>query len=226
MKKNIKKILVAVLVLMLCFGMLAGCGKDEEEQTSEGDGMELEQLLDQTFGELKVYDESQLKTGIHHVEMDIEGKGTIKIELNGDEAPISVTNFMELAEEGYYDGLTFHRVLTGSLIQGGSSSGDGMSSGDFRIKGEFSSNGVDNNISHVRGTISMARASAFDSGSAQFFIMTTDVTAYDGSYAGFGSVTEGMDIVDDLCNNTPVQDSNGTVAAEDQPVITAVRVID
>ena len=225
MNRNIKKILAVLLALLLCVGMMAGCAKDEAAGGQEEE-MTMDEIMDLYFGPLKEYTEDQLLTGLHHVEMDIEGKGTIALELDADQAPISVTNFIELAESGYYDGLTFHRVLTGSLIQGGSASGDGQSSGEFRIKGEFAANGVENNISHVRGTISMARASAADSGSAQFFIMSADQTGYDGQYAGFGHVTSGMEIVDDICNNTAVQDGNGTVAAEDQPVITAVRVID
>ncbi len=222
MKTNLKKILALVLVVVLCFGMLAGCGSKKEEEEE----MSVEEVLNLYFGELKTYSDDELLTGLHHVEMDIEGKGTLKIELNADEAPISVTNFIELAESGFYEGITFHRILPGSLIQGGSPSGDGLSDKSFRIKGEFKNNGVENNLSHTRGTISMARASVADSGSTQFFIMMEDQPLYDGEYAAFGHVTSGMEIVDDLCMNTPVQDDNGTVAAEDQPVITAVRVID
>jgi len=224
MNENLKKILAVLLALVLCVGMMAGCAK--EEAADDQEEMSIEEIMDMYFGPLKTYSDDELLTGLHHVEMDIEGKGTIKIELDADQAPISVTNFVEMVESGYYDGLTFHRVLTGSLIQGGSPTGDGMSGKDFRIKGEFAANGIENNISHTRGTISMARASAPDSGSTQFFIMSADQTAYDGQYAGFGRVTEGMDIVDDICNNTVVQDENGTVAAEDQPVIAAARVID
>ena len=94
------------------------------------------------------------------------------------------------------------------------------------IKGEFSGNGVENNISHVRGTISMARSQDMDSASSQFFIVQSDSTYLDGQYAGFGTVTEGMDIVDQICKDTPVQDSNGTVSASDQPVIESIKVID
>ena len=222
MKTNLKKIIALVLVVVLCFGMLAGCAKKEEEPEE----LTIDQVLDMYFGPLKTYSDKELLSGLHHVEMDIEGKGTINLELDADAAPITVTNFIELAESGYYDGITFHRVLTGALIQGGSPAGDGLGGGNFRIKGEFAANGVENNISHTRGTISMARAAAADSGSTQFFIMAADQLAYDGQYAGFGHVTSGMEIVDDICMNVPVQDSNGTVAAEDQPVITAVRVID
>ena len=133
---------------------------------------------------------------------------------------------MNLAEEGFYDGLTFHRIISGFMIQGGDPKGNGTGGSDTTIKGEFSENGVENNISHVRGTISMARANDPDSASSQFFIVHEDSTFLDGQYAAFGHVTDGMDVVDAICENTPVQDNNGTVKAADQPVITSVTVID
>ena len=148
------------------------------------------------------------------------------MELDADTAPITVENFMTLAEEGFYDGLTFHRIIDGFMIQGGDPNGNGTGGSDTKIKGEFEGNGVKNDISHVRGTISMARSNANDSASSQFFIVQSDSQYLDGEYAGFGTVTEGMEIVDQICKDTPVQDSNGTVAAEDQPVIESVKVID
>lgn len=166
------------------------------------------------------------KVGTHHVEINVKDYGTIKVELDGDTAPITVTNFLKLAEEGFYDGLTFHRIITGFMIQGGDPEGNGTGGSDEKIKGEFSQNGVENNISHVRGTISMARSSAMDSASSQFFIVQADSTYLDGQYAGFGTVTEGMEIVDQICADTPVTDSNGTVEAENQPVIESIVVID
>jgi peptidyl-prolyl cis-trans isomerase B (cyclophilin B) len=165
-------------------------------------------------------------TGLHHVEINVKDYGTISVELDADVAPISVTNFVKLANEGFYDGLTFHRIITGFMIQGGDPEGTGMGGSDETIKGEFSANGVENSISHVRGTISMARSSQYDSASSQFFIVQKDSTYLDGQYAAFGHVTDGMDIVDQICADTPVQDSNGTVSAKDQPVITSVKVID
>ena len=112
------------------------------------------------------------------------------------------------------------------MIQGGDPKGNGTGGSDQTIKGEFSENGVENDISHVRGTISMARANDPDSASSQFFIVHEDSTFLDGQYAAFGHVTDGMDVVDAICENTPVQDNNGTVKADDQPVITSVTVID
>ena len=164
--------------------------------------------------------------GKHHVEIQVKNYGTIKAELDGDTAPITVANFLKLAQSGFYDGLTFHRIIDGFMIQGGDPKGNGTGGSDETIKGEFSQNGVENNISHVRGTISMARSQDMDSASSQFFIVQSDSTFLDGQYAGFGTVTEGMDIVDQICKDTPVQDSNGTVNASDQPVIESIKVID
>ena len=152
--------------------------------------------------------------------------GTIKVELDADTAPITVTNFVKLADSGFYDDLTFHRVLSGFMIQGGDPNGNGTGGSDETIKGEFSDNGVENNISHERGVISMARATDYDSASSQFFIMHADATYLDGQYAAFGHVTDGMGIVDNICNDTPTQDSNGSVASEDQPVIESIIVTD
>ncbi len=172
--------------------------------------------------------EGELLSGKHHVEIDVEDYGTIKCELDADTAPISVTNFVNLANDGFYDGLTFHRIIDGFMIQGGDPDGNGMGGSDENIKGEFSANGVENDISHVRGTISMARASDPDSASSQFFIVQADSTFLDGSYAGFGTVTEGMEIVDELCAAAIGwgADNNGMLPAENQPRISAVRVID
>ena len=152
--------------------------------------------------------------------------GSFTIELFADKAPITVGNFRKLAESGFYDGTIFHRVIRGFMIQGGDPSGDGTGGSDETIKGEFSDNGVENNISHVRGTISMARSSENDSASSQFFIVQSDSTYLDGQYAGFGKVTSGMDIVDKICKDTPVTDSNGTVEKENQPVIEKITVKD
>lgn len=172
---------------------------------------------------------STKRAGIHHVEIMVKDYGTIKVELDGNVAPITVTNFLKLANSGFYDGLTFHRIIDGFMIQGGDPQGNGYGGSDETIKGEFASNGVKNNISHVRGTISMARNNiSKNSASSQFFIVQSSnyTTDLDGDYAAFGHVTEGMDIVDKICEDTPVQDNNGTVLAKDQPVITKVTVID
>lgn len=164
--------------------------------------------------------------GTYYVQIDVQDYGTITAELYADVAPITVANFLELVDSGFYDGLTFHRIISGFMIQGGDPKGNGTGGSDKTIKGEFSQNGVANSLSHVRGVISMARSSQADSASSQFFIMHQDGTYLDGSYAAFGKVLSGMEVVDAICADTPVTDSNGTVAAENQPVITSIKRID
>lgn len=170
--------------------------------------------------------DSTLLSGKHHVEITVKDYGTIKVELDADNAPISVTNFVNLAKKGFYDNLTFHRIISGFMIQGGDPEGNGMGGSDETIKGEFSNNGVENPLKHTRGAISMARSQDKDSASSQFFIVHEDSDFLDGDYAVFGYVTEGMEIVDKICEDTKVQDSNGTVSPEDQPTIESIKVVD
>lgn len=169
---------------------------------------------------------SSYSSGLHHAEIDIENYGTITLELDADTAPISVENFCKLASDGFYDGLTFHRIISGFMIQGGDPAGNGSGGLDETIQGEFSANGIENNISHVRGTVSMARSDDPNSASCQFFIVHEDSTFLDGNYAGFGHVTDGMEIVDAICADTPVEDSDGTVSWWNQPKISAIRILD
>lgn len=170
--------------------------------------------------------DTTLLSGKHHVEITVKDYGTIKAELDADNAPISVTNFVNLAKSGFYDNLTFHRIISGFMIQGGDPEGNGMGGSDETIKGEFSNNGVENPLKHTRGAISMARSQDMDSASSQFFIVHEDSDFLDGDYAVFGYVTEGMEIVDKICEDTKVQDSNGTVSPGDQPTIESIKVID
>ncbi len=218
-----KKLTALFLSVAMCGTLLAGCGssKSDEAQASDTNETTAEETTDASSEE-----DTELLTGLHHVTIDVKDYGTISLELDADTAPISVTNFINLAKDGFYDGLTFHRIISGFMIQGGDPEGNGTGGSDQTIKGEFSENGVENDISHVRGTISMARANDPDSASSQFFIVHEDSTFLDGQYAAFGHVTDGMDVVDAICENTPVQDNNGTVKADDQPVITSVTVID
>ena len=155
--------------------------------------------------------------------MEVEGFGTIKIELYPDMAPNTVTNFIRLANRGVYDGLTFHRVVPDFMIQGGDPNGDGTGGSEETIKGEFSDNGVENPLKHTRGALSMARSQDNDSASSQFFIVQKTASHLDGQYAVFGYVYEGMDIVDKICDDVQVEDNNGTVAKENQPVIESIR---
>ena len=171
-------------------------------------------------------EDSDLLSGKHHIKIKVKDYGTISVELDADVAPITVTNFVDLAKDGFYDGLTFHRIISGFMIQGGDPLGNGTGGSDKTIKGEFSENGVENSISHVRGTISMARSQDYDSASSQFFIMHKDNPGLDGQYAAFGTETKGMEVVDKICEDTQVEDENGTVAAENQPVIKSIKVID
>ncbi len=159
-------------------------------------------------------------SGKYNIEIKIKDYGTIDATLDADVAPITVTNFVDLVKSGYYTGLKFHRIIDGFMMQGGAGNSRNT------IKGEFSSNGITNNISHVRGTISMARSSDPDSASTQFFIVQSDSTYLDGNYAAFGMVTNGMDVVDKVCKNVDVEDNNGTVALENQPVIEYIKVIE
>lgn len=194
------KLIITLLTLSLSLFLLVGCSTTAETTTQS------------------------TSSNLISVTMEVADYGTIQLELDADSAPISVENFVSLVEEGFYDGLTFHRIIDGFMIQGGDPTGTGTGGSDTTIKGEFSSNGVENDISHLRGVISMARSSANDSASSQFFIVHKDSTYLDGSYAAFGWVSEGMDVVDAICDATPVEDGNGTVAAANQPVITSITI--
>ena len=165
-------------------------------------------------------------TGTHYVQIDVQDYGTITAELYAETAPITVTNFMKLVDEGFYNGLTFHRIISGFMIQGGDPLGNGTGGSSEQIKGEFAQNGVKNDLAHTRGVLSMARSSMPNSASSQFFIMHQDAPHLDGSYAAFGKVLTGMEVVDAICQNTPVTDGNGSVAKANQPVITAIKRIE
>lgn len=165
-------------------------------------------------------------SGTHHATIEVEGYGTIKLELDADVAPVTVANFAKLAGDGFYNGLTFHRIISGFMVQGGDPNGNGTGGSFEKIVGEFSENGHPNSISHVRGTISMARSQAYNSASSQFFIMQADTPSLDGQYAAFGHVTEGMDVVDAMCEAAHPTDNNGTIAVADQPRISSISMDD
>lgn len=157
--------------------------------------------------------------------IDVKDYGTITVELDQSAAPITCANFVELAESGFYDGLTFHRIIEGSMMQGGDPEGTGYGGSEHEIVGEFSSNGYDNPLSHTRGAISMARSNDPNSASSQFFIVQQDATFWDGDYAVFGYVTDGMDVVDAVCEAAQPTDGNGTIPADQQPVITSITIL-
>lgn len=222
------KILAAALVLGMMV-ILGGCGSNKaaaEKKDSETNRVteNTEETKEETGKDTAA--EEELLSGKHHVEITVKDYGTMKLELDADTAPITVTNFVKLAKEGFYDGLTFHRIIPGFMIQGGDPLGNGMGGSDENIKGEFSANGVENNLAHKRGVISMARSQDMNSASSQFFIMQEDSPHLDGQYAAFGVVTEGIEIVDEICEKTPVTMSNGGVAGENQPVIESIKVVD
>ena len=198
-----KKLFKFGMVMLLAIS-LVGCGSDDSSSNENED----------------------LLSGNHHAVIDVKDYGVIKVELNADEAPITVTNFVKLAKDGFYDGLTFHRIIDGFMIQGGDPEGNGTGGSDKTIKGEFSENGVNNVLKHTRGAISMARSQDYDSASSQFFIMHETNASLDGQYAAFGYVYEGMDVVDKIATSVPATDNNGTVEAQNQPVINSIKITD
>lgn len=229
-----KKFLGILLTMVLVLGTLTACGSagnDKSDTSSKADTSSSAEVssssgTDSSEAEDSKQSEEKLLTGKHHAEIVVKDYGTIKLELDADTAPISVTNFVKLAKEGFYDGLTFHRIISGFMIQGGDPNGDGTGGSEETIKGEFKDNGVENDISHVRGVISMARSMENDSASSQFFIVHKDSTFLDGQYAGFGKVTDGMEVVDKICKKVKVEDEDGTTLPENQPVIETIKVID
>jgi peptidyl-prolyl cis-trans isomerase B (cyclophilin B) len=160
--------------------------------------------------------------------IEVKDYGTITVGLDANAAPKTVENFKKLVNEGFYNGLTFHRIISDFMVQGGDPKGDGTGGSSATIKGEFTSNGVDNKLAHTRGAISMARSSANDSASSQFFIVhktsTNNSKSLDGKYACFGYVLSGIEVVDKLCENAKPTDSNGTIAKANQPVITSIKM--
>lgn len=203
-----KKYLSLILCVFVLLITLGACGTQKEQEKENNDA-------------------AKQGYGIHHVEITVKDYGTIALELDGDAAPITVENFISLAKSGFYDGLTFHRIMEGFMMQGGDPDGNGSGGSGKTIKGEFAANGVTNNISHRRGVISMARSGASnDSASSQFFICHADSTFLDGKYAAFGRVTSGIEVVDKVCGDAVPVDNNGTIPAAEQPIIEKITVLD
>ncbi len=194
-----KKLFCLLLAMTL---LLAACAKPEEKKEEE----------------------KPSETAIY-AEIEIRDYGTVTVKLEPEAAPETVENFVKLAESGFYDNLTFHRIIAGFMMQGGAPQGNGFGGAPQTIHGEFAANGFDNPLSHTRGAISMARSMDMNSASSQFFIVHQDATYLDGKYAVFGYVTEGMEIVDQVCQDARPVDNNGTIPAQNQPVITSIRIV-
>lgn len=221
-----RKTMTAVIMALVCCALLAaGCGSaaggSGTGQTSDEKNNPQADAAVSAGGEASI-DPADL----HHVEIKVKDYGTITLALDAGAAPRTVENFMKLAEEGFYDGLTFHRIMDGFMIQGGDPLGNGTGGSDATIEGEFASNGFDNPISHGKGVISMARSQDPDSASSQFFITVADAAFLDGDYAAFGYVTEGMEVAEKIAKDAVPTDNNGTIPPEAQPVMETVRVID
>lgn len=219
-----KKYTFLAMLLALC--LLCGCSKStaEAETTSKpantpdpAPAQEQEEEGEKTL---------EILSGIHTAEIAVKDYGTIVLELDADSAPVTVSNFVDLAKNGYYDGLTFHRIMAGFMMQGGCPLGNGTGGSGWNILGEFAANGIENDLKHTRGVISMARAQDPNSASSQFFIMHQDAPHLDGLYAAFGCVTEGIEIVDAICEDAQPVDDNGTIPAEAQPVIESITILE
>lgn len=236
-----KKIIALLLSLLFCFGSLtlaeeswncAECGMANNEKFCEYCGAEKpEEWLWTCPGcgrqnDNKFCPACGVKRPVPtwYASVSIRDCGTVTIRLEAEKAPITTKNFVELAEKGFYDGLTFHRIIAGFMMQGGDPNGDGTGGSGKNIKGEFAANGIDTGLSHTRGAVSMARSQIYDSASSQFFIMHQDYPYLDGQYAVFGYVIDGIDIIDKICTEAQPTDNNGSIAPEQQPVIEKVTV--
>lgn len=200
-----KRLLCALGVLML--GLSLGCGNN----AGTSDAIQSKVTEEETMSDTTTYPVATIT---------MESGDTITLELYPDLAPESVKNFIALANDGFYDGLIFHRVIEDFMIQGGDPTGTGMGGPGYSIKGEFKLNGVDNTLSHKRGVISMARSKAYDSAGSQFFIVHQDSVFLDGQYAAFGKVTSGMSVVDAIAETNT---ASGDRPIADQ-VIASIRV--
>ena len=190
-----KRKLALVLAMLMLLTVFAGCGGNKEW------------------------------TGKHKVEIEVKNYGTITLEINCDTAPQTASNFLNLAKKGFYNGLTFHRVINGFAIYGGDPNGDGTGNAGSTIVGEFISNGYNNPLSNIRGAIGMARGINYNSASSQFYILQESNTFLDGDFAVFGYVTSGMEVVDQICSTVVATGEDGYVAPDNQPKISSVKVV-
>lgn len=213
MKTNVLKI---VLCSLCSIGLLTGCSASSTSTPQN-------QSPKEETSSIK--DSAAIDTEkTYTAEIVVKDYGTITVALDPQEAPITCENFIDLAKSGFYDGLTFHRIMQGFMIQGGDPNHNGTGGSDVSIKGEFSDNGVENAIQLKRGTIAMARSSHYDSASSQFFICDADDDFLNGQYAGFGHVISGMDVVDQIAEDAEPIDNNGTIKSDDQPIIETIHI--
>ena len=234
-----KKIISLFLCAFMCV-MFVACDKQQDEKpniktttTTTGTQKSVFATVDAKL--TPSVDREGVKADADHpiVCITVKNVGDITLQLDGTQAPITVANFISLIEDGFYNGLTFHRIIDGFMIQGGDPEGTGRGGSGTNIVGEFSANGVNNTISHTRGVISMARSddnnpyttNDMNSASSQFFICDADSEFLDGQYAAFGYVLKGMNVVDYIADNAIVQDANGTVLPQNQPVIEKIEVV-
>lgn len=208
-----KKFLAVLICAFMVCTLITACG-DKTEKTPENTA------APEASADITQKEENKIM-----VEITMKDGGKMQLELYPDVAPATVENFVKLVNDGFYDGLTFHRIIKGFMIQGGDPDGTGMGGSKDTIKGEFKQNGVQNDLKHTRGVISMARSQNPNSASSQFFIMHDDAPYLDGQYAAFGKMVSGFEELDKLAE-TPVQDGNGTVAKGDQPQIETIKIID
>ena len=240
-------ILGAIFILLVVLVIVQNVGKKDEDNTSKtesstvsvtesstesaastvssDEGSEVSpELLDPEF----LKDVQIDKTKIYYADIDVKDYGKMTVELNYNVAPLTVRNFVYLAQSGFYNGLTFHRIMDGFMIQGGSPDGTGTGGSEHSIYGEFSQNGYEGNtLSHTKGVISMARnAIDMNSADSQFFIVQSDskTAALDGKYAAFGKVIEGIEIVDAIAHDAKPTDNNGTIPADQQPIINSITI--
>ena len=215
---------VALMLVVSCFA-LAGCGKSASSSNAASSNNATVAPVTVAPTTPATFDSPSAYTGKKtSIEIKVKDYGTIEADLFDDLAPITVANFKKLVNDKFYDDLTFHRIIKDFMIQGGDPKGDGTGGSSDKIKGEFANNGVQNNLAHTRGVLSMARSNDPNGASSQFFIVHKDSPHLNGDYAAFGVVTKGMDVVDKITESVPVTDGNGTVAKSNQPVIESIRL--
>ena len=212
-----KKIFAFLAAAAMMSVMMTGCGNPKESDTTTTIDSSLTQTEENSAPEADINEENS--TEEKSPSSEVTDNRTFIITLDAENAPITCENFEKLVSEGFYNGLTFHRVVDNFMAQGGDPAGNGTGGSDQNIKGEFSVNAVDNKLSHKRGVVSMARSMDYDSASSQFFICyTDDCVSLDGQYAAFGKVTEGMEVIDAFLSVPRSMGGDGAVSSPNSPI--------